>query len=76
MFYTPPKVKRDRIIELWSIMKYLGRNGIDEMILTMHQGAKHFAKEIGEIKGFYFVNDIVFNQGIIEVTKIKLQSKY
>ena len=40
MFYTPEMSRRARIIELWSIMKYLGKNGIDEMILTMNRRAK------------------------------------
>ena len=65
MFYTPEMSRRARIIELWAIMKYLGKNGIDEMILTMHQRAKQFAEEIEKIKGFYVENDIVFNQVIV-----------
>jgi glutamate/tyrosine decarboxylase-like PLP-dependent enzyme len=65
MFYTPEMSRRARIIELWSIMKYLGKKGIDEMILTMHQRAKQFAEEIGKVKGFYVENDIVFNQVIV-----------
>lgn len=72
MFYTPEMSRRARIIELWSIMKYLGRNGIDEMILTMHQRAKQFAKEISEIKGFYVENDIVFNQVIVRCDSDKI----
>lgn len=65
MFYTPEMSRRARIIELWAIMKYLGKNGIDEMILTMHQRAKQFAEEISKIRGFYVENDIVFNQVIV-----------
>ena len=65
MFYTPEMSRRARIIELWSIMKYLGKNGIDEMILTMNRRAKQFAGEIAKIKGFHIENDIVFNQIII-----------
>jgi glutamate/tyrosine decarboxylase-like PLP-dependent enzyme len=65
MFYTPEMSRRARIIELWSVMKYLGKNGIDEMILTMNRRAKQFAGEIAKIKGFHIENDIVFNQIII-----------
>lgn len=65
MFYTPEMSRRARIIELWSIMKYLGKNGIDEMILTMNQRAKQFSKEIVKIEGFHVENDIVFNQVIV-----------
>lgn len=72
MFYTSEMSRRARIIELWSIMKYLGRNGIDEMILTMHQRAKQFAEEIGKIRGFYVENDIVFNQVIVRCDTNKI----
>ena len=72
MFYTPEMSRRARIIELWSIMKYLGKNGIDEMILTMHQRAKQFAEEIVKIKGFYVENDIVFNQVIVRCDSDKI----
>ena len=72
MFYTPEMSRRARIIELWSIMKYLGKNGIDEMILTMKQRANQFAKEISEVKGFYVENDIVFNQVIVRCDSDKI----
>lgn len=72
MFYIPEMSRRARIIELWSIMKYLGKNGIDEMILTMHQRAKQFAEEISKIRGFYVENDIVFNQVIVRCDSDKI----
>jgi glutamate/tyrosine decarboxylase-like PLP-dependent enzyme len=72
MFYTPEMSRRARIIELWSIMKYLGKNGIDEMILTMNQRAKQFAEEIEKIKGFHVENDIVFNQVIVRCDSDKI----
>ena len=65
MFYTLVMSLRARIIELWAIMKYLGKKGIDEMILTMHQRAKQFVEEIDKVNGFYVGNDIVFNQVIV-----------
>ena len=45
MFYTPEMSRRARIIELWAVMKYLGKSGIDEMILGMHQRTLQFAEE-------------------------------
>lgn len=65
MFYTPEMSRRSRIIELWAILKYLGEEGISDMVLTMHQRAKLFADEMRKIKGFYVDNDIVFNQVIV-----------
>ncbi|WP_222984042.1 pyridoxal phosphate-dependent decarboxylase family protein [Flagellimonas meishanensis] len=75
MFYTPEMSRRARIIELWSIMKYLGKNGIDEMILTMHQRAKQFAEEIKKINGFHVENDIVFNQVLVRCDSDKITER-
>lgn len=65
MFFTPEMSRRARIIELWAIMRYLGKSGIDEMILTMHERAKQFAAEVSQIPGFFVENDVVFNQVIV-----------
>ena len=65
LFYTPEMSRRARIIELWAIMRYLGKNGIDEMVLTMHERAKQFAIEISLTPGFYVENDVVFNQVMV-----------
>ncbi len=75
MFYTPEMSRRARIIELWAVMKYLGKNGIDEMILTMNQRAKQFADEINKTTGFYVENDIVFNQVIVRCDTDKITEK-
>lgn len=65
MLYTPEMSRRARIIELWAIIKYLGKTGIDNLILTMHQRAKQFGEEISQLKGFQVENDIVFNQVLV-----------
>lgn len=65
MFYTPEMSRRARIIELWAILKYLGKKGIDEMVLTMHLRAKQFAEELSKIDGFHIENDVVFNQVVV-----------
>lgn len=66
MFYTPEMSRRARIIELWSILKYLGKNGINEMISTMHKRAKLFGQLITEVDGFEVLNEIVFNQVLVQ----------
>lgn len=65
MFFTPEMSRRARIIELWAILKYLGKKGVDEMVLTMHYRAQQFANEIVKIKGFYVENDVAFNQVLV-----------
>lgn len=66
MFYTPEMSRRARGIELWATLKYLGRTGIDEMIFNMHKRAVQFANEIKKIDGFEVLNDVVFNQVLLQ----------
>lgn len=64
MFYTPEMSRRARIIELWAVLKYLGKSGIDEMIYGMHQRTVQFATEL-KAAGFEIMNDVVFNQVMV-----------
>jgi len=64
MFYTPEMSRRARIIELWAVMKRLGKTGIDEMILGMHQRTLQFERELIE-NNFEILNDVVFNQLLV-----------
>jgi glutamate/tyrosine decarboxylase-like PLP-dependent enzyme len=75
LFYTPEMSRRARIIELWAIMKYLGKSGIDEMVLTMHERAQQFAEEISKVNGFIVENDIVFNQVMVRCNSDALTGK-
>ena len=65
MFYTPEMSRRARIIELWAVMKYLGREGIDQMVYSLHERSLQFAEEIRKVDGFEVLNDVVFNQVIV-----------
>ena len=64
MFYTPEMSRRSRIIELWAVLKYLGRSGIEQMVFGLHERAIQFAKELQE-HGFEILNDVVFNQVLV-----------
>jgi glutamate/tyrosine decarboxylase-like PLP-dependent enzyme len=64
MFYTPEMSRRARIVELWAVMKFLGREGIDEMVLGLYQRALQFAEELRAYH-FEILNDVVFNQVLV-----------
>ncbi len=66
MFYTPEMSRRARIIELWATIKNLGKQGIDEMVYGMCQRAQQFAEELSSIKGFTVLNEVVFNQVLLQ----------
>ena len=65
MYYTPEMSRRSRIIELWAILKYLGKTGIDELIYGLHERASLFVKQISNHPGFIVPNEVVFNQVIV-----------
>lgn len=65
MFFTPDMSRRARAIELWATMKYLGRDGIEQMVWNLHERAVQFSEEISEINGFEVLNDVVFNQVVV-----------
>ena len=64
MLYTPEMSRRARVIELWATLKYLGTQGVDELVLGLHQRAVQFAKELIE-QDFWVINDVVFNQVLV-----------
>jgi glutamate/tyrosine decarboxylase-like PLP-dependent enzyme len=75
MFFTPEMSRRARIVELWATMKYLGKSGIDEMVLGLHQRAVQFANEMRKEKGFEVLNEVVFNQVLVRCETDELTTK-
>ena len=61
MLYTPEMSRRARAIELWACLKYLGKKGVDELVLELHRRAVQFSQEL-QVEGFQILNDVVFNQ--------------
>ena len=66
MFFTPEMSRRSRILELWATMRYLGRDGIAGMVYGFHERAKQFAEMISRHGGFEVMNDVVFNQVLVQ----------
>ncbi|WJG08061.1 aminotransferase class V-fold PLP-dependent enzyme [Aliiglaciecola sp. LCG003] len=65
MNFTPDMSRRARGIELWACMRYLGRKGIAQLVELLHQRAVYIASQLAK-NGFKVVNDVVFNQVIIQ----------
>ena len=62
--YTPEMSRRARIIELWAAIKYLGLEGMRELVDGLYERTRQFAFEIKEA-GFQVLNDVVFNQVLV-----------
>lgn len=64
MLYTPEMSRRARAVELWAALKFLGKAGVDELILGLHERAVQIGHEL-KAEGFRILNDIVFNQVVV-----------
>jgi len=78
MMYTPEMSRRARGIDLWAVLKNLGRNGLDAMIAGMVDNAQLFGDELRKCN-FNVINDVVFNQVLVacdtpEETQITLKN--
>jgi len=71
MLYTPEMSRRARTVELWAALKYLGRDGIDELVTALHERAVQIAQEL-ETEGFQILNHVVFNQVLIACNSDKI----
>ena len=61
MLYTLDMSRRARGVELWAALKSLGRNGVKELVESLHDKAKYFAMKLKE-NGFLVLNEVCFNQ--------------
>lgn len=66
MFYTPEMSRRARVVELWATMKFLGQQGIDQLVQGLHERAVQFAEGINKIPGYRVLNEVVFNQVLVQ----------
>ena len=65
MLYTPEMSRRARSVELWAALNCLGKTGISALVDTLCSNAEYFAEKLSE-RGFYVLNDVVFNQILIK----------
>lgn len=61
MFYTPELSRRARAIEVWAALKYLGREGVDDLVSGLCDRALQFHNEL-ERAGFEMLIEPSFNQ--------------
>lgn len=64
MSYTPSMSKRARAVELWAVLKTLGRSGVAQLVEQLCENARYFAERLIS-EGFHIHNDVVFNQVLV-----------
>jgi glutamate/tyrosine decarboxylase-like PLP-dependent enzyme len=76
-YYTPESSRRARALEIWAVLRCLGRRGLADMIEGSCQLAARFAVKLRKA-GYAVLNDVVLNQvlvsfGASEVTRRVIQ---
>ncbi|MGB1840362.1 MAG: pyridoxal phosphate-dependent decarboxylase family protein [Longimicrobiales bacterium] len=64
MRYTPSMSKRARSVELWAVLKTLGRDGVIELVERLCAHARSFAAQLRS-HDFQIHNHVVFNQVLV-----------
>ena len=62
--YTPEASRRARGIEIWAVLRSLGRSGVADLIERTCRHATRFADELTEA-GYTVLNDVVLNQVLV-----------
>jgi glutamate/tyrosine decarboxylase-like PLP-dependent enzyme len=64
MIHVPEMSRRARAVDLWATLRYLGRNGVAELIDGMCERAAQFAEQLAAHR-FRILNDVIFNQVLV-----------
>jgi glutamate/tyrosine decarboxylase-like PLP-dependent enzyme len=64
MHHTPQSSQRARQIEIWAVLRTLGRSGIAELVAGGCRGARRIAAALAS-GGLTVLNDVVFNQVLV-----------
>jgi len=72
--YTPEMSRRARIVEIWAAIRYLGSEGMRDLVDGLFDRTRQFAFELKEA-GFQVLNDVVFNQVLVVCENDDITSK-
>jgi glutamate/tyrosine decarboxylase-like PLP-dependent enzyme len=64
MQYTPDMSRRARSVELWATLKYLGQQGVAQLVDGLCTHAEQLATRLHS-HGFRILNEVVFNQVLL-----------
>lgn len=64
LLYTPEMSRRARGVELWALLKNLGRSGVGALVDRLCANARLFAAELSA-QGFHIPHEVVFNQVLV-----------
>jgi glutamate/tyrosine decarboxylase-like PLP-dependent enzyme len=62
--FTPELSRRARGVEVWTVLKYLGKNGLAKLVDGTCRHAQQFAEGLSSA-GYDILNDVVLNQVLV-----------
>jgi glutamate/tyrosine decarboxylase-like PLP-dependent enzyme len=65
MHHTPQSSQRARQIEVWAVLRTLGRTGVATLVQRACEGAEIIARRLVEVEGFEILNDVCLNQVLV-----------
>lgn len=66
MHHTPQSSQRARQIEVWSVLRTLGRRGVEDLVIGACDVAKAIAQQLSD-GGLMILNDVVLNQVLVRL---------
>lgn len=66
MHHTPQSSQRARQVEVWSVLRTLGRRGIEDLVVRACDVARAVAQRLGD-GGLTILNDVVLNQVLVRL---------
>jgi glutamate/tyrosine decarboxylase-like PLP-dependent enzyme len=66
MHHTPQSSQRARPVEVWSVLRTLGRDGVEELVTRACEAAVAIAERL-EAGGLTILNDVVLNQVLVRL---------
>lgn len=65
MHHTPQSSQRARQIEVWAVLRTLGREGLASMVQQASDCARAIADRLQAVPGFEILNEVVLNQVLL-----------
>ncbi len=62
--YTPELSRRSRGVEVWAALRFLGRDGVAELVERTCRHARRFAEGL-TVAGYEILNEVVLNQVLV-----------
>lgn len=65
MHHTPQSSQRARQVEVWSVLRTLGRSGVADLVQRTSDCALTIAESLSTERGFEVLNEVVLNQVLV-----------